>query len=159
MLAHRKTPVCLSFISTDLPIWSTIETTAFLYQKDRERFHLLLTQHPTPLLKNDRDRHPLQQTQQALMWLEISPYRTIFTMQTNSKLSYRHYWEQGVYGISRYCLNEEPPSIGTSFRLSNYTRSLQLEGNPLPKTLRVDYELWAAKVSLGNYVLHLEIHN
>ncbi len=44
MLTHHRRPVCLSLISTDLPILSTLETAATLYQKDLDRFHLLLHQ-------------------------------------------------------------------------------------------------------------------
>ncbi|MCC5626216.1 hypothetical protein LC574_35190, partial [Nostoc sp. CHAB 5715] len=46
MLTHHRKPVCLSLISTDLPIWSVVETAATLYQKDTDRFHLLLTAPP-----------------------------------------------------------------------------------------------------------------
>jgi hypothetical protein len=40
MLTHHRLPVCLSLISTDLPILSTIETAATLYQQEQGRFHL-----------------------------------------------------------------------------------------------------------------------
>ncbi len=46
MLTHHHKPVCLSIISTDLPVWSVVETPATLYQKDTEKFHLLLTAPP-----------------------------------------------------------------------------------------------------------------
>ena len=46
MLTHHRKPVCLSLISTDLPIWSVVETAGTLYQKDTDRFHLLLTAPP-----------------------------------------------------------------------------------------------------------------
>ncbi|MFN9736355.1 MAG: hypothetical protein ACK544_21260 [Microcystis sp.] len=39
MLAHDRRPVSLCLLSTDLPILSTLETAATLYQKDRHRFH------------------------------------------------------------------------------------------------------------------------
>ena len=81
------------------------------------------------------------------------------TMQGKDRLAYRHYWERGVYGISRYWLNGSDDREGQSFRLRNYTRSLQLEGSPLPKHLRVEYELWSEKVLLGHYVLHLEVYH
>lgn len=42
-------------------------------------------------------------------------------------------------------------------RLRNFTRSLTLTGRPLPEHLRVEYELWSAKVQLGHYILNLEI--
>ena len=46
MLTHHRKPVLLSLISTDLPVWSVLETAATLYQKDKDRFHLLLTAPP-----------------------------------------------------------------------------------------------------------------
>ncbi|MDB9356167.1 hypothetical protein PN486_07935, partial [Nodularia spumigena CS-587/03] len=46
MLTHHRKPVCLSLISTDLPFWSVVETAGTLYQKDTDRFHLLLTAPP-----------------------------------------------------------------------------------------------------------------
>lgn len=154
MLAHDRKSVYLSFISTDLPIWSTIQTTAYLYQKDNQRFHLLLSQHPLPQLTKQPNG------QKGLMWLELSPYRVIMTMQQpEEKLSYRHFWETGIYGTSRYWLNQKPPEEISSFRLRNFTRSLQLKGQPLPKSLRIEYELWSAKLQLGQYVVHLEIQD
>lgn len=157
MIAHRR-PVCLSLLSTDLPILSTIETAATLYQKDREKFHLLLDR---PQIARSPVEASTSQTQVAkgLLWLEISPYRIIMTMQGNSQLAYRHFWEKGVYGMSRYWLNHNPAQANYSFRLRNFTRSLKLEGQPLPQYLRVEYELWSAKVQLGHYVLHLEIYH
>jgi hypothetical protein len=162
MLTHHRRPVCLSFVSTDLPEWSTIETAATLYQKDQERFHLLLSE-PAPPEQTSELRTP--HTQQAkheplrLLWLEISPYRVSMTMQRQGRLSYRHVWEQGVYGISRYWLHSDSAIGHESFHLRNYTRSLKLEGRPLPHTLRLEYELWSERVQLGRYILTLEIHH
>jgi len=154
MLTHHRKPVCLSLISTNLPVWFVVETAATLYQKDRERFHLLLTE------------PPLQETQPTenhrstrLLWLEISPYRVVMTMQGNAQVSYRHFWEQGIYGISRYWLRSEALQGNEQMRLRNFTRSLTLTGRPLPEHLRVEYELWSAKVQLGHYILNLEIHH
>ncbi len=163
-------PVCLSLISTDLPIWFVTETAGTLYQKDDDRFHLLLTDPSVP----DRTSAQMQaegshenessqrvQTTEAprLLWLEISPYRVVMTMQGNGKFSYRHFWEQGVYGLSRYWLQSD--SLGTNghLRLRNFTRSLVLKRDPLPRHLRLEYELWSNKVQLGNYVLNLEIQH
>jgi hypothetical protein len=163
MLTHHRRPVCLSLVSTDLPIWSTIETAATLYQKDKERFHLLLTEpaildwEPEP--NTSEVANPLQENHPRLLWLEISPYRVIMTMQGNTKLSYRHLWETGVYGISRYWLHSESMKGTAPLRLRNYTRSLILEGQPLPTHLRVEYELWSQKVQLGRYILNLDIHH
>ncbi len=172
MLTHHRLPVSLSLISTDLPLWSVVETAATLYQKDQERFHLLLTE-PGIYERDVLDPLPTSQgTDPApspilrptspsprLLWLEISPYRVIMTMQGNSKLSYRHFWESGVYGLSRYWLQDNALLSNGQMRLRNFTRSLELRGRPLPRSLRVEYELWSAKVQLGSYVLNLEIQS
>jgi hypothetical protein len=94
-----------------------------------------------------------------LLWLEISANRVILTLQGNSQFSYRHFWEKGVYGISRYWLNDGNQHLSDSFRLRNFTRDLTLTGDILPEFLRVEYELWSAKLCLGHYVLHLEIYH
>jgi hypothetical protein len=168
MLTHHRKPVCLSLISTDLPVWSVMETAATLYQKDTQRFHLLLT---APPLKNSEFGNFTSQNEISpesdnsapssprLLWLEISPYRVIMTMQGNSQLSYRHFWEQGVYGVSRYWLPTESLQTNHPIRLRNFTRSLTLSGHPLPENLRVEYELWAGKLQFGSYILSLEIHH
>lgn len=148
-------PVCLSMFSTDLPVWSVVETAATLYQKDRERFHLLLSE--PPVLERHSQEASATSTPR-LLWLEISPYRVIMTMQANGQVSYRHFWEQGVYGISRYCLQTASLRGSHQIRLRNFTRSLTLLGRPLPQNLRVEYELWSEKVQLGCYILNLEIH-
>ncbi len=160
MLTHHRRPVCLSFISTDLPILSTLETSATLYQKDQESFHLLLSQTEMPRSQLPTDS-PANEEAKQLLWLEISPYRVIMTMQGNGKFAYRHFWEKGIYGISRYWLNGDSnePQAASSFRLRNFTRSLMLEGRPLPNYLRVEYELWSGEVHFGHYVLHLEIYH
>jgi hypothetical protein len=163
MLTHHRLPVCLSLVSTDLPLWSTVETAATLYQKDQERFHLLLNEpvppewEPEPTTTaNINQSSPIVN---RLLWLELSPYRVIMTMQGNGKLSYRHLWERGVYGVNRYWLQSDALKSYESLRLRNYTRSLKLEGRPYPQSLRLDYELWADKVQLGCYVLNLQIHH
>jgi hypothetical protein len=148
MLTHHRRPISLSVFSPDLPICSTIEAAATLYQKDKQRFHLLFYQ--SDLSKPESA---------SLLWLEISPYRVIMTMQGKEQLAYRHFWEQGVYGISRYWLNSNNMQSNQSFRLRNYTRSLQLDGSPLPTHLRLEYELWSQKVQLGRYILNLEIYH
>lgn len=153
LTAHRK-PVCLSMFSTDLPVWSVVETAATLYQKDRERFHLLLSE--PPILERQPQEVPAVKANR-LLWLEISPYRVVMTMQANGQVSYRHFWEQGIYGISRYCLQSESLLGSHQIRLRNFTRRLTLVGRPLPQHLRVEYELWSEKVQLGHYILNLEI--
>ncbi|MGK7932839.1 MAG: hypothetical protein AB4041_15605 [Microcystaceae cyanobacterium] len=156
MLTYHRRPVCLSLLSTDLPVLSSLETAATLYQKDRDRFHLLLSQCDIPLSCSEVASP--DSTEKQLLWLEISPYRVVMTMQGRKSFAYRHFWEQGVYGISRYWFNETNPDLKIqSFRLRNYTRSLTLEWDELPQFLRVEYELWTGSLCLGHYVLHLEI--
>lgn len=160
MLTHHRKPVCLSLVSTDLPIWSVVETSATLYQKDRDRFHLLLSE---PAIEqqevNNTDIAIAGSSNRTgrLLWLEISPYRVIMTMQGNSRLSYRHLWEKGIYGLSRYWLQNDLAQ--GQLRLRNFTQSLTLEGHPLPEHLRLEYDLWSEKIHLGRYILNLEIHH
>lgn len=146
-------------MSLDMPLWTVVETAATLYEKDAERFHLLLTE---PLVLDWQGREPQAQPDSPLprlLWLEISPYRVTMTMQGNGQFSYRHYWEQGVYGVSRYWLRGNDLTMGNQMRLRNYTRELRLTRNPLPQHLRVEYELWAEQVRMGTYVLNVEIHH
>ncbi len=173
MLTYHRKPVCLSLTSVDLPFWSVVETAATLYQKDDERFHLLLTEPTLPDPLEDSATltpeaepiaatplfSPPQSATQRLLWLEISPYRVIMTMQGNGRYSYRHFWERGVYGLSRYWLQDEQLDSSAQIRLRNFTRDLTLSGSTLPEHLRVEYELWANQVRLGKYVLNLEIHH
>lgn len=163
MLTHHRKPIFLSLLSTDLPILSVVETAATLYQKDNDRFHLLLTEPAIQERSIDvAALDPVAQPQEnppRLLWLEISPYRVIMTMQGNGKYSYRHFWEQGVYGLSRYWLQSDNLTNNGQIRLRNFTRSLQMKGNPLPQYLRVEYELWSEKLQLGRYVLSLEVHH
>ena len=142
--------------STDLPVWSVVETAATIYQKDHERFHLLLSE--PPILEQQSQEVPATNTSR-LLWLEISPYRVIMTMQANGQVSYRHFWEQGVYGTSRYCLQSKAIQGSHQIRLRNFTRCLSLVGRTMPEHLRVEYELWSEKVQLGQYILNLEIHH
>jgi hypothetical protein len=79
------------------------------------------------------------------------------TVQETQKLSYRHFWATGVYGISRYWLHDRPPQHPQEMQLRNYTRSLKLKGHPFPEQLWIDYELWAGQLQLGRYVLNLDI--
>ena len=196
MSTERHKIVYLSFISTDLPIWNIIEAKASLYQKEKDKFHLLLTQDHSSDYSEDKNNLatseessvlPLKQPYELedvsyeeslsrdkgfadrpfssseckrnLLWLEISPYRVMMRMQNNNRFGYHHFWERGVYGISRYslCSNNSEPS--NSFRLRNYTRHLQLDCNPIPKSLQLQYELWSENLKLGTYLLHLDIDN
>ena len=149
MLANRRNNVYLSFISTDLPLWNIIEGNASLYQKDFDKFHLLLEQNNLP------QSQPTSSTK-GLLWLEVSPSRVVLTMQSNGKFSYRHFWERGVYGISRYWFNANLPENCSSFRLRNFTRFLQFDCDPFLKSVQINYELWSSQLKLGSYVLHLD---
>ncbi|MEM6502437.1 MAG: hypothetical protein AAF685_11430 [Cyanobacteria bacterium P01_C01_bin.89] len=186
MFARHRKLVNLSLISLDLPLQSSIRTTAVLYRKDRERCHILFSE---PLLAetpssdapngqpNSPDETPQRpQENQNLfglapssqsgsvetlrdrhLWLEISPYRAILTMQGNGGFSYRHLWEQGVYGTSRYWLQTSKNRPHEQLRLRNFTRSYAMEGKGIPQSFRLEYELWTQKLSLGRYVLSLEV--
>jgi hypothetical protein len=156
MVADSRKNVCLSFISTDLPLWNIIEGSASLYQKERTKFHLLLNQDNLPQSAYSK-RTEAEKTSKGLLWLEVSPSRVILTMQSNSDFSYRHFWERGVYGISRYWLNADEPAKSSSLRLRNYTRFLQFDCDPFPKSVQINYELWSSQLKLGSYVLHLDI--
>lgn len=175
MLTHHRKPICLSLVALDLPVWSVVETAATVYEKTPNQFHVLLTE---PLIQSDSSKNnPTDPSRDPsltpeglpkggdrsntprLVWLEISPYRVIMTMQGNGSFSYRHYWEQGVYGISRYWLQDQDLPHNGQLRLRNYTRSLSLFQNPTPQHLRVEYELWAESLPMGRYVLDLEIQH
>ncbi len=163
MLTHHRRPICLSFISTDFPICTELETIATLYPKEQERFHLLLTE---PIVQGhevdrveDRQTHPVSiANSPRLLWLEFSPYRVTITMQGNGQFSYRHLLERGIYGLSRYWLHSSTANENRQLCLRNYTRNLVLEGKPLPDYFRIEYELWSEKTQLGHYVMNLEIH-
>jgi hypothetical protein len=160
MLAHHRKTVYISLISKDLPIWQMIESTASVYQKDRDRFHVLLNQQTLSTLpgnlSSESEKDENNGIKQQLLWLEISPYRVMMTVQNSQSLSYRHFWERGVYGVSRYWLNGNPQENG-SLRLRNFTRSLKLEGHCLPTSVQIEYELWSAKLPLGIYIFHVDI--
>ena len=171
MLTHHRKPVCFSLMALDMPLWSVVDSAATIYEKEPGRFHVLFTEPLVQGMKNAAAiRAPRGQANapdtgpSRLLWLEVSPYRVIMTMQGSmtqpgsGKVSYRHFWEQGVFGASRYWFQQDELSLGNQMRLRNYTRSLTLTANPLPQSLRVEYELWAAQVQLGHYILNLEIH-
>ncbi len=162
MLKHYSCSVSLHHLASDLPYSSEFEATATLYQNDWQRFHLVLTE-PAAMRAIAPVQFPLGATATTtltiprLLWLELSPSRVSLTTQGNSPFSYRHLWDRGLYGISRYWLQEEITSPSRLFCLRNYTRSLMMQGSPLPRFVRVEYELWADQVRLGDYVLNLEI--
>jgi len=155
MLANHRIPVSLSLMSTDLPILHTIETAATIYKKDQHRFHVILNQDYYPHSVTEKETTPKNQ----LIWLEITPSRVVMSLQGNGQLNYRHFWEKGVYGTSRYWLKENDFNTNSKdcLRLRNFTRDLKLKENPLPEYLRLEYELWSDKLRLGHYVIHLEM--
>lgn len=161
MLTQHRRPVCLSFISTDLPICCEVEALATLYQKDPERFHLVFTEPaicdrlPVPGHPNTTELVAIETPR--LLWLELSPYRVTMTMQGNGQYSYRHFWEQGVYGLSRFWLYSNTTHASDQLCLRNFTRKLTLQTQELPTFLRVEYELWSGQLPMGRYVLNLEI--
>jgi hypothetical protein len=162
MLSHPKS-VSLLFTAIDLPLWSGLETTATLYQKDQEQFHLLMTE-PVVLDRAlpDRDRvitTTSTLTTPRLLWLDFSPYRATLTMQGNGNLSYRHHWERGLYGLSRFSLCSNTRHQNRPLCLRNFTRDLSFKGHPLPTELRVEYELWSERTQIGRYVVSLEIRD
>ena len=174
MLTQHPKTVCLSLMALDLPLWSVVEATATLYEKDPQRFHLLLPEADATTVdalperqlagklwpaQGSPDRPPQVLPPSRFLWLELSPYRVTLTMQTHGKFSYRHYWERGVFGLSRFCLQGDDPAQCDQIQLRNYTRALELTGDRHPQHLRVEYELWANQLQLGHYVLNLDIAN
>ncbi len=167
MLTYYRKPFCLSLISTDQPVWSVVETVVTVYQKDRSRFLLLLTApsiNESVVVSQNLEKIPCQEQDNAHLpstarqwWLEIAPNQVIMTQQGNAQLSYRHFWQQGAYGRTRYWLPNESSQQNEPIRLHNFTRSLILKADPIPEQLRVEYELLAGNVQLGNYILNLEI--
>lgn len=159
MLVNRYQTVYLSFIATDLPIWNVIEATAHLYQQEPGKFYLLLHQSNSNINQTQAEvrfsRH--QKPKQELFWLEIAPNQIMLTMQSNSHLSYRHFWEQGASGISRYYLNQKCDRPSQSLRFRNFTRYLKVECDPFPRNIRLEYELWSKKIQLGSYIVHVDI--
>lgn len=159
MLTQHRTPVCLSLTSYDLPIWSIVQTDATLYQREADRFHLLLTEPRVDDLPatQTEDTSVINVSTPRLLWLELSPNRVILTMQGNGRFSYRHFWERGVYGVSRYWLQTTDVNDNHQIRLRNFTRSLFRKGKTLPKHVRIEYELWSNQLQIGHYVMNVEI--
>lgn len=158
MITYPRKSISLSLTSSDLCVSSHVETAATLYQKANDCFHLLLTE-PALMEPQGSARGIATAAQPRLLWLEISPYRLIMTMQSNGKFSYRHWLERGIYGMSRYWLQDGELGQGGQLRLRNFTRQMDFVGHPLPTSLTVEYELWANRVQMGRYRLDLEIHH
>jgi hypothetical protein len=168
MLTQLRRPIYLSFRSADGLLISELETVATLYQKENDRYHLVLTE---PLVMDwDRRSQELEASAIStlttttvptprLLWIEFSPYRVTITMQGNGQFNYRHLFEPGVLGLSRYFLQDDLHYPHHEFRLRNFTRNLHVKGNPLPSYLLLDYELWCDRLQLGQYTLSLEIYH
>lgn len=164
MLTYHRLPVSLSLISTDLPVFSIIETAATIYQKENNRLHILLNE---PLISEEDFQNYLSEkisqnypmTRPRLLWLEISHQRVVMTMQSYQQFNYRHLWEKGKSGMSRYWLQSDNSNLHQQLRLKNFTHNLAISGQPIPKYLRLEYELWSGKLSFGHYLLDLEIYS
>lgn len=153
---HQSVTVHLAFISAvnDLPVWNIIEAQASMFQNEAERFHLLLEQQDLPQSSFAK----VEQAHQGMFWLDISPYQISMTMQSNSRLSYHHFWSRGIYGTSRYCLNTQSNLPSQLLNLRNFTRFLEVDSNPFPRQVRIEYEMWSDKVNLDSSILYLEIN-
>ncbi|BAQ59841.1 hypothetical protein GM3708_247 [Geminocystis sp. NIES-3708] len=156
--------ISLSYISTNLEILAHLDAIATVYQRDHDKFHVVISNidfanafdnTETKVLRSKNNR-----SNKNLLWLEISPYRVIMTQQNRNSVNYRHFWERGIYGKSRYWINNDADDNNQQncLHLRNFTRSLTLTDKSLPKSLRIEYELWSNHLNLGNYVLHLEIN-
>jgi hypothetical protein len=168
MLTQLRRPIHLSFSSADGLLVSELETVGTLYPRENDRYHLLLTE---PLVMGWDARSQVLETSVVstltttsvptprLLWIEFSPYRVTMTMQGNGQFNYRHLFEPGVAGLSRYFLQDDLFYPNREFRLRNFTRNLHVKGNPLPAYLLLEYELWCDRLQLGQYVLSLEIHH
>ena len=154
--------VSLCYLSTNLSLLANLDTIATIYQPKENTYHLVLSNVDYTQVNDFPTEKTLSSsTSKAknLIWLEISPYRVIMTQQNQHELNYRHFWEKGVYGITRYWLNQQTGNQikQDKIQLRNFTRDLTVKGAFIPESLRIEYELWTDKLNLGNYILHLEI--
>ncbi len=155
--------VSLSYLSTNLSLLAHLDTIATVYQRQEDTYHLVLSD--VDLVGVDKfsegkaELSPSTSKSKNLIWLEISPYRVTMTQQNQTQLNYRHFWERGVYGVSRYWLNEniDDQIRQRKMQLRNFTRDLSLTGSSMPDSLRIEYELWTNNLNFGHYILHLEI--
>ncbi|MEO0408906.1 MAG: hypothetical protein AAF289_16305 [Cyanobacteria bacterium P01_A01_bin.135] len=159
MLNQYRRQVSLSLMSFDLPVWSVTRTAATLYPKDDNQFHILLTEPIVQERALSKAAAPVKTLPRSprLLWLELSAYRLIMTMQGNGRFSYRHFWEPGVYGKNRYWLQSRSEGSG-QLELRNFTRSLDVSGEDVPERMRLEYELWSYNLCLGHYVMNLDVH-
>jgi hypothetical protein len=164
MLTQLRCPIRLTISSTDFLLTAETETVGTLYQQEYDRFHLVMTE-PRVIEANNSVIVPdlaislPDVPTPRLLWLDFSSYRVTMTMQGNGQFSYRHLFEPGVFGLSRYWLQDGAFEYDRQFRLRNFTRSLCVKGNPLPIFLLLNYELWTGDLLLGEYNLTLEIQH
>lgn len=155
--------VSFSYLSTNLSLLAHLESIATVYQRQKGTYHLVLADVDFGIVDefSREDNLFSSSTSKAknLIWLEISPYRVIMTQQNQQGLNYRHFWEKGVYGISRYWLNNNIDNEikQDAMQLRNFTRNLTVKGSSIPEAIRIEYELWTNELNLGHYILHLEI--
>lgn len=162
MLTQHR-PISISYLSTNLNLLAQLTTVATIYQRHEDSFHLVLKNVDFHGVEKHTggNQEPITSTtsQKNIIWLEISPYRVIMTQQHHSQLNYRHFWEKGVYGVSRYWLNSKDEMLRhQKIHLRNFTRNLTMIGGIIPDSLRIDYELWSHNLNLGHYILHVEIN-
>jgi len=162
MLTQHR-PVSISYLYTNLNLLAQLTTIATIYQRQEDTCHLVLKNvdfHGVEKHTGDNQQSiPSKTNHKNLIWLEISPYRVIMTQQHQSQLNYRHFWEKGVYGVSRYWLNTKEEKLhNQKIYLRNYTRNLTTIGGNIPESLRIDNELWTNNLNLGHYILHIEIN-
>lgn len=155
---HRR-QVSLSLMSFDMPVWSVTRAAATLYPKGDNQFHVLLTEPVVRERALAKAPSPVKTLPRSprLLWIELSAYRVIMTMQGNGRSSYRHFWEPGVYGTNRYWLQSRHAER-EQIQLRNYTRSLDVTGHGVPERMRLEYELWSYNLCLGHYVMNLDVH-
>lgn len=161
---HRS--ISLSYISTNLEILAHLDAIATVYQRNNDKFHVIINNTDfggeVDSIQTDIVKNPHSHNSKNLMWLEVSPYRVIMTQQNRNSVNYRHFWERGVYGKSRYWINGDTDANNQQncLHLRNFTRSLTLTktNKSNPKSLRIEYELWSNHLNLGNYILHLEVN-
>ena len=159
MLNQHRRQVSLSLMSFDMPVWSVTRTAATLYPNGDGQFHILLTEPVVQERALPKSLRPVKTLPRSprLLWLELSAYRIIMTMQGNGRFSYRHFWEPGVYGKNRYWLQSRD-SEKECIQLRNFTRSLDVTGHSVPERMRLEYELWSYNLCLGHYVMNLDVH-
>ena len=138
--------VSFSYLSTNLSLLAHLDTIATVYQRQKNTYHLVLADVDFGIVNEFSREDNLfsastTSKNKNLIWLEISPYRVIMTQQNQEGLNYRHFWEKGVYGISRYWLNNNTDNEIKQYamQLRNFTRNLTVKGLSIPEAIRIEY--------------------